>query len=301
GYMNPAVSIADAFFPANKMIVYLEGDKTPRQDFKSTGLSPLANARVIVLTDEGSASASEILAGAFQDWDRGIVTGRRTFGKGLVQNGFYLTDGSMVRLTIARYYTPSGRSIQSPYADGYDKYMESFLERYAQGEMLTSDSIHFPDSLQTRTLTTGRTVYGGGGIMPDLFIAADTSAYSDYYRDLVRQGVVTQFTLWYADSNRERLKETYNSFDEFRDKFSFSGEETFLFIRKGEEMGVEYNDEQFTISKGELLKIMKGLVARDLWEMNEYYRIVNEDDRVILSALDVISDPERYNSILGYK
>jgi len=301
GYMNPAISIADAFFPANKMIVYLEGNKTPRQDFKSTGLSPLVNARVIVLTDEGSASASEILAGAFQDWDRGVIVGRRTFGKGLVQNGFYLTDGSMVRLTIARYYTPSGRSIQSPYADGYDKYMESFLERYANGEMLTSDSVHFPDSLQTKTLTTGRTVYGGGGIMPDLFIAADTSAYSDYYRDLVRQGVVTQFTLGYADSNRERLKETYGSFDEFRDKFSFSREEKYLFIRKGEEMGVKFNEEQFNISKGELLKIMKGLVARDLWEMNEYYRIVNEDDRVIRSALDVITDTKRFNSILGYK
>jgi carboxyl-terminal processing protease len=301
GYMNPAVSIADAFFPADKMIVYLEGNKTPRQDFKSTGLSPLAKARVIVLTDEGSASASEILAGAFQDWDRGVIVGRRTFGKGLVQNGFYLTDGSMVRLTIARYYTPAGRSIQSPYADGYDKYMENFLERYANGEMLTIDSIHFPDSLQTRTLTTGRTVYGGGGIMPDLFIPADTSAYSDYYRDLVRQGVVTQFTLWYADSNRERLKETYDNFDEFRDNFSFSREETDLFISKGEELGVRYNEEQFIISKGELFKVMKGLVARDLWDMNEYYKIVNEDDRVILNALTLITDIERYNSILGYK
>ncbi len=301
GFMNPAISIADAFFPADKMIVYLEGSKTPRQDFKSTGLSPLGNARVVVLTDEGSASASEILAGAFQDWDRGVIAGRRTFGKGLVQNGFYLTDGSMVRLTIARYYTPSGRSIQSPYADGYDKYMESFLERYANGEMLTADSIHFPDSLQAKTLTNRRIVYGGGGIMPDLFIPADTSGYSDYYRDLVRQGVVTQFTLGYADSNRKRLQESYKSFDDFRDKFSFSSQDMDLFIRKGEEMGVKYDEKQFNISRGELTRIMKGLVARDLWDMNEYYMIVNEDDRVIVSALEVISDPKRYNSILGYK
>lgn len=301
GFMNPAISIADAFFPANKMIVYLEGNKTPRQDFKSTGLSTLANARVVVLTDEGSASASEILAGAIQDWDRGVIVGRRTFGKGLVQNGFYLTDGSMVRLTIARYFTPSGRSIQSPYADGYDKYIEGFLERYANGEMLTADSIHFPDSLRTRTLTTGRIVYGGGGIMPDIFIAADTSNYSDYYRDLVRQGVVTQFTLGYADANRERLKRSYGSFEDFRNRFSFSPEDIKQFISKGVEMGVEYNEAQFLTSRGELLKVMKGLVARDLWEMNEYYKIVNEDDRVIISALSVISDQKRYNAILGIK
>ena len=301
GFMNPAISIADAFFPANRMIVYLEGNKTPRQDFKSTGLSTLASARVVVLTDEGSASASEILAGAIQDWDRGVIVGRRTFGKGLVQNGFYLTDGSMVRLTIARYFTPSGRSIQSPYADGYDKYIEGFLERYANGEMLTADSIHFPDSLRTRTLATGRIVYGGGGIMPDIFIAADTSNYSDYYRDLVRQGVVTQFTLGYADANRERLKRSYGSFEDFRNRFSFSPEDIKQFISKGVEMGVEYNEAQFLTSRGELLKVMKGLVARDLWEMNEYYKIVNEDDRVIISALSVISDQKRYNAILGIK
>src|SRR5690606_16294632 len=125
--------------------------RTPRQDFKSTNTTSLGNARVVVLTDEGSASASEILAGAIQDWDRGVIVGRRTFGKGLVQNGFYLTDGSMIRLTIARYFTPSGRSIQSPYADGYDKYMENFLSRYANGELLSADSTHFADSLMFKT------------------------------------------------------------------------------------------------------------------------------------------------------
>lgn len=189
GFMNPAIMIADAFFPKNKMIVYLEGNSTPRQDFLSTSTSPLLNSRVVVLTDEGSASASEIMAGAFQDWDRGVIVGRRTFGKGLVQNGFYLTDGSMVRLTIARYFTPAGRSIQSPYADGYDKYMESYLKRYSNGELMTADSVHFPDSLRSTTLTNKRIVYGGGGIMPDIFVGADTSNYSDYYRDVVRKGV----------------------------------------------------------------------------------------------------------------
>ncbi|MBM3420042.1 MAG: hypothetical protein FJY11_02790 [Bacteroidetes bacterium] len=206
----------------------------------------------------------------------------------------------MVRLTIARYFTPTGRSIQSPYADGYDKYMESFLSRYANGEMVTADSIHFPDSLRTTTLTTKRVVYGGGGIMPDLFIAADTSAYSDYYRDVIRNGVVTQFTLAYADNNRERLLKLYPVFDDFSRRFEFSSSDIEDFISRAAALGVEYREEHFRISKHELLKIMKGLVARDLWDMNEYYRIVNHDDPVLIRALEVISSQAAYNSLLGF-
>jgi carboxyl-terminal processing protease len=300
GFMNPSITIADAFFPQNKMIVYLEGNKTPRQDFLSTSEAALLNARLVVLTDEGSASASEILAGAIQDWDRGVVVGRRTFGKGLVQNGFYLTDGSMVRLTIARYYTPAGRSIQSTYADGYDKYMENYLKRYTNGELITADSVHFPDSLRGTTLTNKRIVYSGGGIMPDLFVGADTSNYSDYYRDVVRKGVVTRFSLGYTDKNRKRLKSEYLTFDDFNKRFNFDEETIKTFIAMAEEMGVGYNESEFKTSRQELLKIMKGLVARDLWDMSEYYRIVNQDDIVILKALEVISDKSRYNAILGY-
>lgn len=300
GFMNPAIMIADAFFPKNKMIVYLEGNSTPRQDFLSTSTSPLLNSRVVVLTDEGSASASEIMAGAFQDWDRGVIVGRRTFGKGLVQNGFYLTDGSMVRLTIARYFTPAGRSIQSPYADGYDKYMESYLKRYSNGELMTADSVHFPDSLRSTTLTNKRIVYGGGGIMPDIFVGADTSNYSDYYRDVVRKGVVTRFSLSYTDINREMLKKEYRTFDDFNRRFNFNDEAVRKFTGMAEEMGVKYNEREFSLSRAELLKIMKGLVARDLWDMNEYYRIVNHDDIVIRRALEVISSQSRYNAILGY-
>ncbi len=300
GYMTPAITLADAFLPKDKMIVYLEGFHTTRQEFKSTSDDPLVNARVVVLTDEGSASASEILAAAIQDWDRGLIVGRRTFGKGLVQNGFYLTDGSMVRLTIARYYTPSGRSIQSPYADGYDKYMEEFFKRYTNGEMVTDASVHFPDSLKSYTITKKRVVYGGGGIMPDVFVPADTTNYSDYYRDIVRNGVVTRFPLGYTDANRDKLKKEYSSFEDFKNRFMFSPDDIKSFIKLAEKMGVPFKEEEFKISEEELMKVLKAFVARDLWDMNEYFRIVNENDIVIKRARELISDKARYNSLLGY-
>ena len=300
GYMVAATDVADQFFPDEKLLVYLKGRKTPRQDFTSSGTGKLANARVAILTDEGSASASEILAGAIQDWDRGIIVGRRTFGKGLVQNGYYLPDGSMIRLTIARYYTPTGRLIQSPYNEGYDKYMENFYKRYTDGEMISADSTHFPDSLRYKTMVNKRTVYGGGGIMPDLFIPADTSNYSDYYRSLIRKGVFSTFTLEYSDKNRAVIKSEYKTFEDFRKKFIFSDQDIADFIKKGETAGVKYNESQFQVSKSEILKITKALVASNLWKTNEYFRILNEDDAVIKKALQVVSDKTAYNKILGY-
>jgi carboxyl-terminal processing protease len=300
GYMVAATDIADKFFNDNKLLVYLSGRKTPRQDYVSTGKGSLANARIAVLTDEGSASASEILAGAIQDWDRGVIVGRRTFGKGLVQNGFYLTDGSMIRLTIARYYTPTGRLIQSPYNEGYDKYIENFYKRYTDGELMTADSIHFPDSLKFKTLVNKRTVYGGGGIMPDLFIPADTSNYSDYYKSLSRKGILTSFTLEYSDKNRRKLASEYKTFEDYVKLFSFSSEEIAALIKKADDSGVKYNDQQFSISKGEILTVMKALIASNLWKTNEYFRILNEDDGVIKKALQIVSDKTAYNKILGY-
>jgi carboxyl-terminal processing protease len=301
GYMVAATDLADKFFPDKKLLVYLSGRKTPRQDFTSTGAGNLADTRVAVLTDEGSASASEILAGAIQDWDRGIIVGRRTFGKGLVQNGYYLPDGSMIRLTIARYYTPTGRLIQSPYDEGYDKYLENFYKRYTDGEMVSADSIHFPDSLRFRTLVSKRTVYGGGGIMPDLFVPADTSNYSDYYRSLVRRGIVNSYTLEYSDKNRDRLHTEYVTFNDFKDNFSFSAQDISDFIRKGEAGGVKYDDLQFIVSRAEILKYMKALVASNLWKTNEYFRILNENDAVIRKALEVVTDKTAYDRILGFQ
>jgi carboxyl-terminal processing protease len=300
GYMLAAVAIANQFLDGEKLVVYMKGRKQPREEYKSTGKGALTNARLIVLTDEGSASASEIFAGAMQDWDRGVIIGRRTFGKGLVQNGFYLPDGSQIRLTIARYYTPTGRSIQSPYNEGYEKYMENFEKRFTDGEMMNADSIHFPDSLKYFTNNNHRKVYGGGGIMPDVFVAADTSGFSDYYRDLIRKGIFTSFTLEFTDKNRSGLSATYKNFGDFKKKFVFSDDDIRQFIKMGEDAGVKYNEKQFAVSKPDILKILKALVANDIWKSTEYFRIVNEGDKVIDKALQVLADKNAYNKILGY-
>lgn len=301
GYMAAATQLAEKFFPDQKLLVYMSGRKTPRQDYKSKGGGSLSSARVIVLTDENSASASEILSGALQDWDRAVVMGRRTFGKGLVQNGFYLSDGSMIRLTIARYYTPTGRSIQSPYDGGYEKYIENFYKRYTDGEMMSADSIHLPDSLKFNTLVNKRIVYGGGGIMPDVFVAVDTSYNTAYFRRLAGKAVLNGFTLDYFDRNRKEITSRYKTFSDFNTNFRFSPEDIKAFIAKGEAEGVKYNEDEYNISKDEILLILKGLVATNLWKTSEYYQIINSNDKVIDQALKLITDKDKYNSILGYK
>jgi carboxyl-terminal processing protease len=299
GFMLAATELADKFFTDQKLLVYLVGRKTPRQDFKSAGNGSLSASRVVVLTDEGSASASEIFAGAIQDWDRGIIMGRRTFGKGLVQNGFYLTDGSMIRLTIARYYTPSGRSIQRPYNEGYDKYMENFYKRFTDGEMMSADSVHLADSLKFKTLVNKRVVYGGGGIMPDVFVPADTSSLSAYINKLSAKDVFRSFALEFYDKNRILLNSQYKSFEVFKIDFKFSPDDIKSFISKGESEGVKFNEEQFNKSKDEILLLMKGYVASNMWQTNEFYQIVYTNDKLIDKALKVISDKKTYDSILG--
>ena len=301
GYMLAAVALANQFLEGQKLVVYMQGRKTPRDDFKSNGKGLLTNTRVAILTDEGSASASEILAGALQDWDRGIVVGRRTFGKGLVQNAFYLTDGSQIRLTIARYYTPTGRSIQSPYKDGYNKYMEAWAKRFSNGETQFADSIHFPDSLKYKTLVNKREVYGGGGLMPDIFVSADTSHYTDYYGNLLRKGIHGSFTLEYADRNRAKILSTYKTFDSYKEKFQFAQEDIKWFIKMGEDAGVKYNEKDWLVSKNELLKVLKGWVANNIWQSSDSYQILNEGDDVIEKALKILSDKNQYDKVLGYK
>lgn len=299
GFMLAATELADKFFNDQKLLVYLVGRKTPRQEFKSTGNGSLSADRLIVLTDEGSASASEIFAGAMQDWDRGIIMGRRTFGKGLVQNRFDLADGSEIRLTIARYYTPSGRSIQRPYNEGYDKYMENFYKRFTDGELMSADSIRLADSLKFKTLVNKRIVYGGGGIMPDVFVSADTSYYSLYFQKMNAKNVIVSFTLEYYDKNRTLLNNKYKSFADFNAKFNFSQDDIKLLIEKGEAQGVKFNESQFNKSKSEIMLIMKAYVASNMWRTSEFYQTLNGNDKVIEQALKLIKDKNSYNTLLG--
>ncbi len=299
GVMLAAVAIANQFFEGQKLIVYMEGRKTPRQEFKSNGKGALTKTNLVIITDEGSASASEILAGAMQDWDRGLIIGRRTFGKGLVQNAFSLTDGSQVRLTVARYYTPTGRSIQNPYNGGYEKYMDDYYNRFRNGETLHADSIKLPDSLRFKTLLNHRTVFGGGGIMPDVFVAADTSDYTDYYGNLIRKGVFTSFTLEFSDQNRDRIKAKYPDFNDYKADFDFTENEIKQFIKEGEDAGVKYNEEQFAVSEKETRKYLKALVASNIWNTNEYFRIINEGDIVVDRAMGILSDRNKFDTLLG--
>ena len=265
GYLGAAVSLAGQFLPFGAPVVSTRGLHSDPMTFDVDTWGGNTDSRVVVMVNQYSASASEILAGAMQDNDRGLVVGRRTFGKGLVQRPFPFPDGSMIRLTTARYYTPSGRCIQKPYAKGKgEEYQLDMLNRYKSGELWSADSIHFDESLKCRTLNNGRTIYGGGGIMPDVFVAVDTTYYSPYYRDLVAKGVFNSFVLDHVEKNRKQLLKSYPTEDAFYASFAVSPEMEAALIAAAEKDEVPYNDEQWQRSAPFVRAALKGLMARDL-------------------------------------
>ena len=289
GFLNAAVDIANEFLARESLVVYTEGRTTGRHDYMAQGGGRFLKGNVAVLVDETSASAAEILAGAIQDWDRGVVVGRRSFGKGLVQRPFELFDGSMIRLTIARYYTPSGRCIQKPYSDSI-KYEDDLMRRYNSGEMSSADSIHFADSLKTKTLRLGRTVYGGGGIMPDYFVPMDTAKYTAYHRALAAKGSIIQASLRYLDENREELVSKYRSIEEFDDKFVV--DDRYMTIQREQALkdSVELKggDEELARTLPELKKQLKMYIARDLWDMSEFIMLYNKYSDSFQKAYELV-------------
>ena len=288
GYLNVAIDLANEFLDEGQMIVYTEGRRNPRSEFLAKGDGKFKKGRLVVLVDEFSASASEIVSGAIQDWDRGVVVGRRTFGKGLVQRPVDLPDGSMIRLTVARYYTPAGRCIQKPY-ESIEQYNADLIERYNRGEMMSADSIHFPDSLKTQTLKLGRIVYGGGGIMPDCFVPVDTTLYTPYHRDLSNKGMILKVHYQLMDAHRQEWKQSYPDYTSFSQKFEVSDEMMQQLIDEGKKAGIEYKEEQY-LKSAPLMKLqLKALIARDLWDMNEYYHTINAVDESVRKAVELLT------------
>ncbi len=298
GYLTAAYQLADEFLGRDKLIVYTQGLNQPKSIMESTAKGRFESGKLIVLVDEYSASASEIVSGALQDWDRAIIVGRRTFGKGLVQRQLPLVDGSMLRLTTARYYTPTGRCIQKPYKDGVDKYEKDIINRYNHGELLHADSIHFPDSLRYQTLQLKRTVYGGGGIMPDIFVPFDTTRYTNYHRQIVGRGVLSQVTAQFIDKNRVDLKKKYPSFEKFKKNYIVDDELFSQIKLDAEKEKIPFDSVQFDISKPLIRLQIKALIARDLWEMNEYYQIMDAENESLQKAVEILQTPGAYEKIL---
>lgn len=292
GYMVAATNIADQFLDAEKMIVYTQGKASPKQEIYSTARGVCKDIEVVVLQDEFAASASEILSGAIQDNDRGTIIGRRSFGKGLVQEPYPLSDGSVIRLTIARYYTPTGRSIQKPYSDDKIEYYNDITERYQNGEFSEADSIHFSDSLKYIT-PGGNIVYGGGGIMPDIFVPLDTTGYTKYYAETIRQGVLYNFAFKYVDENRDVLNKYKDatSMNNYLESINIFNE----FVGFAEKNGISKSTRGFNQSRHFLNTLLKANIARNVIDNDGFYPIFKDVDTTLKTAIHYLKEKNTTN------
>ena len=300
GYLNAAIDMCNEFLDRGQLMVYTEGDNSPRNEANANGWGEYQDLHMVVMVNQYSASAAEIFAGAMQDWDRAVIVGRRTFGKGLVQRPFKFEDGSMMRLTVARYYTPSGRCIQKPYNRGDKKaYEKELLDRANEGEYYSLDSIQFNDSLRYTTRLNHRIIYGGGGVMPDVYVPIDTSEYSTYYRDLSAKGILNQYVIKYVDKNRKSIAKQYSTLDAFDRGFAVSDEMMRDLIAMGEQDSIKFDEEKYRTSELLLKDIVKGLIARDVYgDQSAYNVIINHRNPDLKAAIEVLNDRERFDRLL---
>ena len=292
GYLSAAVDISNELLEEGDMIVYTEGRAVPRVEYHAKGNGKMRDGKIVILIDSYSASASEILSGAIQDNDRGVVIGRRSFAKGLVQRQIDLPDGAMLRITSAHYYTPSGRCIQKPYKKGerkdYDKDIESRLK---SGELMHEDSIHFADSLKYTTLKQHRTVYGGGGIMPDVYVPLDTSRVTRVYRELIAKSCVINTAIRYVDKYRKQLQKQYPDFATYETDFNVPQKMDDMLREAADKSNVKYTEDQFHECLPLIHSHFKAIIARDLWTISEYYKIINEENDIYKKGCDYLEDP----------
>jgi carboxyl-terminal processing protease len=290
GMLRTAIQMADEFLSEDKLIVYTEGHSFPRDDTKARISGRFEKGRLVVLIDQGSASASEIVAGAVQDWDRGLIVGRRSFGKGLVQRPVNLPDGSAVRLTVQKYYTPAGRCIQKPYDEGVDAYRKEKYKRFASGELLSLDSLDLPDSLKFETRLQNRTVYGGGGILPDIFVPIDTTDNSAYFSSILRKGLDSRFALNFVDSLRPNLEREYPTEEDFIRNFAVSEEMTADFLAFIEGEGVEFDAEGWETSQEAITLRVKAMVGRNVLKPSTFYRVISPLNETLEHAIQILQD-----------